>query len=133
MTSSGPVRPDLSPADGAFVDRVREVYTWPEQTDFERAAFRARLDERLPRTRGRRAIWVPAALATAGMGVAALVISVLPLSAPLDERSSELLHAGGETAQEALLALTQPTQSIDRNSSLPTDYEAISSLLLDGV
>ena len=133
MTSSDPDQPALSPEDDAFVERVREVYAWPEQTDFERAAFRARLDEHLPRKRGRRPIWMTAGLATAGVGVAVLAIWVLPTSAPLNEGSSELVRAGGETAEEALLALTQPTQSIDRDASLPADYEAISSLFLNGV
>lgn len=133
MTSSDPDHPLLSPEDGAFVERVREVYAWPEQTEFERAAFSARLNERLQRKRARRAIWIPATLATAAVGVAVLAVWVLLPSAPLDERSSELARAGGETAEEALLALTQPTQSIDRDTSLPADYEAISSLLLNGV
>lgn len=135
MTPLEPDRPELSSEDAAFVEQLRQTYRWPERSGARRAAFRSRIDERLAqRGRGWRGLLVPVALTAAAAAALVVWLALPPGSEP--DAGAPLVattQPASETPEDAILALTEPGSEIDRNSSLPEDYEAISSLLLGGV
>ena len=126
MSRPSPCEIPLSREERGFVEELRE-HTQPARPGAgRREAFRARLRER--RERG----WhraVGAASLWAVTGAAALVLWMAPpgpgnLPAP---------PVPSESFREAVRALTQAPDPIDRNASLPEEYSAISSAFLEGL
>jgi hypothetical protein len=117
-------RDHLSPEDEAFVRRIAESYAPAPLTPNRRAAFDAELELRLARDRWRLAPWAAAVLVA---GTAALlVITRLPATPQPSTIAADA--ADTEADEEFVLALAGGS-SDDFDRSLPTDYQAIASLL----
>jgi hypothetical protein len=120
--------------DARFVARVRDAYAPPPLDAARRAAFDARLRERLERRRGRGA-WVPALSAAALAGLAALWL--WGGTSPAPERDAPRIAAvpGAGSAWEQALFYGDLTrvQAGDASDELPPEYAAIEALFLDGV
>ena len=116
-------RDRLAPEDAAFVRRVADAYAPAPLSPTRRAAFDAELDSRLARDRWRFAPWA-AAVVVAG-AAALLVLAHLP-AAPVQEVADTQDDAIAE--EEFVLALSDGSSDAFENT-LPTDYQAIASLL----
>jgi len=146
--------------DQELVDRIRATYRAPERSDAQRAAFRARLSERLRQEGDRdRPTWVLGLAGLAGFAVAAAIVLLVtvggtgigepePTTIVRDEGAPSL-EARGEAESSAtlvedaiaVLALgyeydyeledgTGTSQPDDLGAALPDDYAAIESLFL---
>ena len=123
MSHSPDDRDRLAPEDAAFVQRVADAYAPAPLSPGRRAAFDAELDSRLARDRWRFAPWA-AAVVVAG-AAALLVLARLP-AAPVQEVADTQDDAIAE--EEFVLALSDGSSDAFENT-LPTDYQAIASLL----
>jgi hypothetical protein len=123
----------LSPDEHDFVASVREAYRWPEPSPAARAAFRARLEQRLDQRRGGAApVW--ASLAVAGVAAMALAVWLIPADESHRAISEAPTHLAMPAAGDAILALAaSPDDDLGKDASLPDEYVAISDLLLGGV
>ena len=113
----------LAPADAELVRRIAEVYAPAPMTASRRAAFDAELETRLARDRWRFAPWA-AAFVTAG----AAALLVMTRLAPTPALPVASLPADASSDEEYVLALAGGSAD-EFESSLPTDYQAIASLL----
>jgi hypothetical protein len=126
-------RDELTRDDARFVDALRAHYT-PEPLDgAKRAAFDARLRERLERRW--RGVWLPA---FAAASVAALALWWLPSTpAPVTPSPAPVVAtvpAASDTDWEQVLFygdLTRPQQ--DEQAELPPEFAAIDGLFFDDV
>jgi len=116
-------RDSLDPEDIAFAQRVADAYAPAPLTPSRRAAFDAELDTRLARDRWRFAPW--AAAATVAGAAALLLLTLLP-AAPREDVAEQADDAVAE--DEFVLALAGDS-SDEFVGALPTDYQAIASLL----
>ena len=129
-------RPELTSEEASFVERVTTSYAPPPMSPSQRVAFRQRLDARLG---PRRRTWLVAPLAGVAAAAAALALwlavpgAVEPIPGATPGAHNRATAAPEESEDgsidEALFALTT---SDERDGSLPDDYAAIASLLLDG-
>jgi len=139
---SGGGRPRLEGAERAFVERLRTGYAPPPLDGTRRAAFSARLQERLEsRRRGRAGLPIALASALAAAGAALWLASgpdgVPGSTAPAATRSGVGLRSpapGTPSRQgEAILALTLGSEAgdpEDAETALPPEYTAIEDVLL---
>jgi hypothetical protein len=123
MSSTPEGRDRIDPADVAFAQRIADAYAPAPLTPSRRAAFDAELETRLARDRWRFAPW--AAAATVAGAAALLLLTLLP-AAPRDEVAERTDDAAAE--EEFVLAIAGDS-SDEFVGSLPTDYQAIASLL----
>jgi hypothetical protein len=126
-----PSRPDdsdlLAPEDRAFVHRIADSYTPPVQSPGRRASFHAELEARIARDRWRLAPWAAAALAA---GTAALlVVARLPAAPHPHPQNPITLEEAADADSDEEIVLALGGSSDDFDSSLPADYQAISSML----
>ena len=114
-------RRDASDRDtDAFVRRVAGAYAPPAPTAAARARFDARLDARL--ARARRQPWLAAAVAAAALSLSLHVWRASEVTPGRD--------AGPVAAASAEAILAMADDAGDASDALPTDYQAISDLLL---
>ena len=133
MSDAEQNRPDLTREEASFVERVATSYAPPPTSSSQRVAFRRRLDARVER---RSRAWWPGPIMGVAAAAAAVVLwlavpgSVEPIPEAQRQTTAQAPEgAADESIDEALFALTT---SNDRDASLPDDYAAIASLLLDG-
>jgi len=112
----------LAPEDEALVQRIKASYAPAPLTPARRAAFDAELELRVERDRWRLAPWAAAALVA---GAAALLVITRVPVAPQQTVADDSLDATAD--EEFVLALAGSSDDFD--SSLPTEYQAIDSLL----
>jgi hypothetical protein len=128
MSERGPDRPERD-GDERWLARVREAYAPPPASAAERAAFDARLRERLEAPR--RAPWLPlsvgAGLATAALAALLALWPEAAVRAPdrtvaaADDWSGELLLDDGSAYGDA----------DDSEDALPPQYAAIAGVWLE--
>lgn len=124
-------REELGAEDARFVERLRALYA-PEPLDAaRRAAFDARLRERIERSRWRGAL-LPA-LSAAALG-ALLLWSAAP-PAPQREAIPVATARSAGAAWEQVLFYGDLTrvQAGDESDELPPEYAAIEGVFFDGV
>jgi hypothetical protein len=135
MTSERDERQGLAPDDARFLERLRSHYTRAAPSDARRAAFDARLRERLE-ARHRRP-WVPALAAAGAAAVLVWVTTDLGPSAPSPvgpERVAARTPATNAWTERLFHAdlSAHAVADEDEGSELPPDYEAIEVVLLEG-
>jgi hypothetical protein len=113
----------LAPEDRAFVRHIAHAYTPPIQSSARRAAFDEELETRIARDRWRLAPWAAAVLAA---GTAALLVIARLPGAPHPQVAVDDT-ADVDADEEVVLALGGSSEDFD--NSLPTDYQAIASML----
>ena len=131
-------RLELTSEDARFIERVGEAYTPTKPGASQRAEFRQALDGRIA-ARERPRFTLPLAGFAAATAAVALWLYlpgatdpspvVQPQLVAEAEATSDEIEETVDSVDEALFTLTA---SEDRDTSLPDDYAAIASLLLDG-
>ena len=112
---------ERSAEEQAFIERVSETWAPPEPTSAQRAAFRARLEERLGRPR--RATRLLLASASVAAATAAIWLGAALLAGP------DAVQTGLPLAEDDLAVLG--TEALgDPDEALPDDYLAIESIFL---
>ncbi|MEM7413640.1 MAG: hypothetical protein AAF430_25635 [Myxococcota bacterium] len=146
MTTRNADRPELSPRDAAFVREIESLTRAPEMTAAQRVAFSEDVDRRVAARRS--AGWLPALAGMVAVGAAvALALFAGPDARPPSDdiespRVAETTPAprvietapATTTPVEALLSLAEAEESDlpSDDDTLPDDYAAIASLILDG-
>lgn len=134
MTTESDDRPHLSGDDARFVERLASHYAPEPLTEARRAAFDARLRERLEE-RSPRLTLIPALVAVCVTAV--LVWATLPLwteNGPLDRSSRSVVAQEPSVWEERLLYGDAAVSIAEEGAAeeLPSEYAAIASVLLDG-
>ena len=121
---------ELTREDARFVERLRALYGPEPLEGARRAAFDARLQERIARPRWPLAL-IPAFTAAA---LALVVWSSLP-GAPAPKPAPTVVASGASAAWEEVLFEGDPTevQAVSVHEELPPDYKAIELAFFDGV
>jgi hypothetical protein len=124
---------ELGGEDARFVERLRALYA-PEPPDAaRRAAFDARLRERLERRRWRAALWP--ALPAAALAAALVWVALPGARAPQrGEPAPVAALSPADTAWEQALFYGDPASVPDasENQELPPEYTAIEVAFFDG-
>lgn len=124
MSDAGNDGPDLE----RWLERVRDGYAPPPVTPAQRAAFDARLRERVDAPR-RGLPWLPLSVG-AGLAAAALA-ALLVLRAPVATVPAGIAAADDEWAGEILLEDGSAYGDDDPEDALPPQYAAIASAWLE--
>ena len=111
----------LSSADAAFVDRMRDAYAAPPLTAAQRTRFHARLDERVHARSARRRTWA-AAVATAA------VLLAVWMGRGGGVRDDVATVGADDDAGDVLFAYATDAGA-DSDAALPPDYVAIAGLV----
>ena len=122
---------ELTREDARFVERLRSLYEPEPQDGARRAAFDARLQERIARPRWPLAL-IPAFTAAA---LALVVWNSLPGERPPQPAPTVTASAASAAAWEEVLFEGDPTevQTVSVHDELPADYKAIELAFFDGV
>ena len=124
MSDAGNDGPDLE----RWLERMRDGYAPPPATPAQRAAFDARLRERVDAPR-RGLPWLPLSVG-AGLAAAALA-ALLVLRAPVATAPAGVAAADDEWAGEILLEDGSAYGDDDPEDALPPQYAAIASAWLE--
>jgi hypothetical protein len=144
MTPTNPndsERPVLEREDARLVARVRDAWAPAPMTSVQRAAFDARLQERVERAQRRVGLWpaLGAGLAAAALAALAALLFVRGANGP-DTPPVVVATTAPATAQAATSAwaadlLYAETEDDDERAldddGLPAEYAAIAGMLLD--
>jgi hypothetical protein len=129
MNETRPDRRDADGGDERWLARVRGAYAPPTPTPAERAAFDARLHDRLAGRR-RGSPWLPIALG-AGLATAALAAFLALRAAPADP-PADVASGGDAWADELLLGEESGYgETQEGDEALPPQYAAIASVWLE--
>jgi hypothetical protein len=122
---------ELTREDARFVERLRSIYEPEPQDGARRAAFEARLQERIARPRWPFAL-IPAFTAAA---LALVVWNSLPGAPAPKPAPTVTASAASAAAWEEVLFEGDPTevQAVSVHEELPPDYKAIELAFFDGV
>jgi hypothetical protein len=127
MNETGPDRREAEGDDAPWLARVREAYAPPPPTPAQRAAFDARLHDRL--AGGHRAPWLPISIG-AGLATAALAAVLALRPAPV-ETPANVASADDPWADELLLGEGGYAAADEADDGLPPQYAAIASVWLE--
>lgn len=122
---------ELTREDARFVEQLRSLYAPEPQDAARRAAFEARLRERIARPRWPLAL-IPAFTTAA---LALVVWNSLPGQRPATPAPAVTANRASAAAWEDVLFEGDPTQeqAVSVQDELPPDYKAIELAFLDGV
>jgi len=121
---------ELTREDARFVEQLRSVYGPEPLEGARRAAFDARLHERIARPRWPLAL-IPAFTAAA---LALVIWSSLPGAPPVKPAPAATANNASAAAWEEALFEGDPTevQAVSVHEELPPDYRAIELAFFDG-
>jgi hypothetical protein len=126
-------RDELGGEDARFVERLRTHYAPPPRTAAQRAAFDARLAQRLERRSWHWAL----APALAGASLAALLTwSALPQAGSNSGDAEVTARAPGASSFERVILYGDPVETTTsgawQDEALPPEYAAIDSAFFEG-
>jgi hypothetical protein len=124
-------RDELGREDARFVEQLRAHYAPPPRTAAQRAAFDARLAQRLERRPWLRSL-VPA---LAGASLAALLWAALPQLGSNSGDAEVTARVPGATSFERVILYGDPVEATSgawEDEALPPEYAAIDSAFFEG-
>jgi ferric-dicitrate binding protein FerR (iron transport regulator) len=130
MSGAGPDRPEEDADLVRWIDRVREGYAPPPASPAQRAAFDARLRERLAAP-PRRTAWLPLSVG-AGLATAALTAALAFWPEPGARAPERVAAAQDDWAGDLLLEDGSAYGDAEEpEDALPPQYAAIASVWLE--